>query len=309
MPANLIGLPHGERRAAAGIAVQLGENHAGDFQLFVKRVGDVHRILTGHRVDGQQDFARMDGFADSVKLFHQRLVDVQTARRIQNHHVALMLTGVFNRFLRRLDRILRAVFIDRHADLTADDLQLLDGRRTIDITADKQRTLAVLFQPVCQLGGHRRLARALKAAEHEYRNRRRAVLQPRVRAAHQLRQLFVDDLNDLLLGAQPVLRFLPDAALGGLLHKVLDDLVVDVGFQQSHAHFAHHQLDVFFGQAALAAHLAERLLQALGQSFKGHLTPPLAKAAASEFPLRAASARSPERKAPLQGPASCFDIA
>ncbi len=255
----------------------------------------------------------MDGFADSVKLFHQRLVDVQAARRIQNHHVALMLTGVFNRFLRRLDRILRSVFIDRHADLTADDLQLLDGRRTIDIAADKQRLLAVLFQPVCQLGGHRRLARALQAAEHEYRNRRRAVLQPRVRAAHQLRQLFVDDLNDLLLGAQPVLRFLPDAALGGLLHKVLDDLVVDVRFQQSHAHFAHHQLDVFLGQAALAAHLAERLLQAAGSilqrpSYSSSCESSRIRISSCAPRLLALRAFQSVQASP-QVPASCFDIA
>ena len=251
----------------------------------------------------------MDGLADSVKLLHQRLVDVQAAGGIQNHHVALMLTGVFDRLQRGLDRILRAVFIDRHADLTADDLKLLDGRRAIDIAADQQRTLAVLFQPVRQLGGHRRFARALQAAEHEHRNRGRAVLQPRVRAAHQFRQLFVDDLDDLLLGAQAALGFLPDAALGGLFHEVLDNLIVDVGLQQGHAHLAHHQLDVLLGQAALAAHLAERLLQALSQSFKGHLTPPLVKAAAPESPLRAASARFPGRRALPQGPASCSDTA
>ena len=80
------------------------------------------RILTGLRVEGQQNLARVNGFADSVKLFHQRLVDVQTTRRIENHHVALMRTGVFDGFLRGLDRILRSMLVNRNADLTADNL-------------------------------------------------------------------------------------------------------------------------------------------------------------------------------------------
>ena len=51
----------------------------------------------------------MDGLADSVKLLHQRLVDMQAAGGIQNHHIALMLTGVFDRLQRGLDRILRCL--------------------------------------------------------------------------------------------------------------------------------------------------------------------------------------------------------
>ena len=127
---------------------------------------------------------------------------MQTTGRIQNHDVVLVAAGVFDRFLRGDDRVLRAALKDRHANLTAHDLQLLDGGRAIDIAADEQRTLAVLLEPGSQLSGHRRLTGALQTAEHEHGYRRRAVLEPRVAAAHQRRQLFVDDLDDLLLRAQ-----------------------------------------------------------------------------------------------------------
>ena len=48
----------GQRRAAAGVAVQLGQDHAVDVQLLVKGLGDVDRVLTGHGVNHQQDFLR-----------------------------------------------------------------------------------------------------------------------------------------------------------------------------------------------------------------------------------------------------------
>ena len=73
---------------------------------------------------------------------------MQTTRRIENHHIALMRTGVFDGFLRGLDRILRAMLVNRNADLLADNLQLLDGGGAIDIAADQQRLLAVLLEPV-----------------------------------------------------------------------------------------------------------------------------------------------------------------
>ena len=66
-------------------------------------------------------------------------------------------------------------------------------------------------------------------------------MQAGVAAAHQRSQLFVDNLDDLLLCVQTVLHLQSDAAFGRLLHKVLDDLVVDVRFQQRHAHLAHDQ--------------------------------------------------------------------
>ena len=69
-------------------------------------------------------------------------------------------------------------------------------------------------------------------------------------------------------------------------------------------------VDVFSGQAALAANFAKCLLKPLGQSFKGHLTPPLVKAAASRSLSHAVPSRPPRlpaRSGFPQVPASCFD--
>ena len=59
VPTNLMGLPvaalDGERRAAAGVAVELGEHDAVDAERLVKGGGGVHGVLSGHGVHDQQD--------------------------------------------------------------------------------------------------------------------------------------------------------------------------------------------------------------------------------------------------------------
>ena len=52
-------LAHRQRRAAAGIAVGLGEDHAGQAQGLVERLGGVDGILAGHAVDDEQPLVRI----------------------------------------------------------------------------------------------------------------------------------------------------------------------------------------------------------------------------------------------------------
>ena len=53
-------LANGKRRAAAGVAIHLGQHHAGKRQLLVELVGGVDRILSGHGVGHEQDFLRIE---------------------------------------------------------------------------------------------------------------------------------------------------------------------------------------------------------------------------------------------------------
>ena len=47
-----------ERRAAARVAVHLGQDHAGDAEGVVKALGDPDRVLAGHAVGDEQDLVR-----------------------------------------------------------------------------------------------------------------------------------------------------------------------------------------------------------------------------------------------------------
>ena len=63
--------------------------------------------------------------------------------------------------------------------------------------------------------------------------------------------------------------------LGNALDKVFGDGIVDIGFKERHADFAHAFLDILLCQLALAGHFAQSVLQFLGQAFKCHVRPPL----------------------------------
>ena len=73
--------------AAAGVAVELGHDHAVEFQGLVERLGAADGVLAGHRVDHQEDLVGTDAAVDLGQLAHQLFVDVQAAGRIEDHHL------------------------------------------------------------------------------------------------------------------------------------------------------------------------------------------------------------------------------
>ena len=93
-------------------------------------------------------------------------------------------------------------------------------------------------------------------------------MQPLALLAQDVDQLLVDDADDGLRGGQRVQDVLPDGALAHGGDEVLDDLEVDVGFEQRAAHLAHRVVDVLLGQAALAGEAGEGFVEAIGQGFK-----------------------------------------
>ena len=67
-------------------------------------------------------------------LLHHRLVDGQTARRIDDDHVVAVLTRMLDGVLGNLHRIAVSLLgVDLDANLAAEHLQLVDGRRTVDV--------------------------------------------------------------------------------------------------------------------------------------------------------------------------------
>ena len=84
-------------------------------------------------------------------------------------------------------------------------------------------------------------------------------------AAEQLDQLVVHDLDDLLARRERLEHVLPDGLLADAVDEALDDLEVDVGLEQRHAHLAQRLLDVVLGQPAAAAEPVEDGLQSRAQ--------------------------------------------
>ena len=59
---------------------------------------------------------------------------------------------------------------DGHADLAAQDPELLDGGRALEVGPDEHGVAALLLEPAGQLAGGGRLARALEAGQHARRS-------------------------------------------------------------------------------------------------------------------------------------------
>ena len=66
---------------------------------------------------------------------------------------------------------LGALVVDGHAQLLAQGLELVDGRRTVDVARHHGRALALGEQELGQLAAGRGLARALQAHHHDDRRR------------------------------------------------------------------------------------------------------------------------------------------
>ena len=75
---------HGERRAAAGVAVGAGEDQAGQRQALVERLGGAHRVLAGQAVGDQQGLGRRGDAGDLGRLAHHRLVERGAAGGVED---------------------------------------------------------------------------------------------------------------------------------------------------------------------------------------------------------------------------------
>ena len=155
-------MTHRKCRAAAGVAVHLRQYDAGYVEQIVKALGDVDRVLSGHRVNHEQYLGRIQLGFYIAQLVHHVLVDMKPTGGVDEHHVVSVFDSVRNSLLRDLDRFYLVPELEhRNVELSADDLELLYRRRTVYVAGDEQRTLALFFIHTRELCRVRGLARAL----------------------------------------------------------------------------------------------------------------------------------------------------
>ena len=212
-----------------------------------------HGVLAGHRVDDEIDLVRTEPAIDLRQLAHQLFIDVQSAGRIEDHHLDAAGLGLADGGLAEGHRVLGGqVGIDGNAELLAQDLQLLDGGRTLQVGGDEHRLAAALLEHPAQLAAGGRLAGALQAAKHQD-GQVRLEVQRVVHRAHQVDQLLMDDGDELVRRVQRLEDRFAHGLIGDPGDEILGDVDADVGFQQRPLHqgepFAHIRL----GQASASA--------------------------------------------------------
>ena len=143
---------HGQGRAASRVAVELGQDDAGEANPVTEGRGGGDRVLTDHGVQDEHDLVGAHRVTDRDRLVHHLLVDTKTAGRIDDHHVDTALAGKLDATARDLDRVAHAVARlggpHLHAGAFTDDLKLLDGVGALEVGCDEEDGLAFLTQPL-----------------------------------------------------------------------------------------------------------------------------------------------------------------
>ena len=108
-----------------------------------------------------------------------------------------------------------------------------------------------------------RLAGALQARHQDHGRAGVGHRELAAGAAHQLGQLLVDDLDDLLARVEAVQHLGAEARSFSVVGERFDDFEVDVRLEQGEADLAHRRVDVGLAQLAARADVGEGRLEAV----------------------------------------------
>ena len=129
----------GKCRTAACVAVDFGENDAGERQHVVEGFGGVGGVLAGHAVHHEQGFYRLQLRVQGADFVHQRVVDVQAAGGIDDEDVKVLAFGKVvgargdvRRFFAGIGRN------EGRADLSGQRFQLFYCCRTVHVSGNER---------------------------------------------------------------------------------------------------------------------------------------------------------------------------
>ncbi len=262
---------HGQCGTAAGIAVELGQDDAGEVDALVKCQRRVHGVLADHGIDYEQDFVGNDRPADLAGLFHHVRVDAEASGGVHDHDVVQGAAGLFDAGAGDGDGIAGGVLEfgggagvrseHGHTGALADHLKLGHGVGALQVTGDEHRAVALGLEPLGELAGEGCLAGALQAREHDDGGAGLGEADPAGLAAEDLDEFLVDDLHDLLARIQRAGHLGAEGTLAHPAGEFADNGDCDVCVQQGAADLADRGVNIRLGQAALATEILEGCCQ------------------------------------------------
>src|SRR5690349_17354637 len=260
----------GQRRTAARVSVELGEDDTGEADSVPEGLRGVYRVLSDHRVNDEQDLLRLDGVPDRRGLVHHLGVDAEAPGRVDDHHVVLGPASEIDGVTRDLNRVtdsvagLRGEY--RDAGPLPYDLELGHCVGPLQISGDEHRSVTLLTEPVTELAREGRFSGALQPRQHDHRRRRLGELQASGLSAEDGDELLVDDLDDLLGGIERAGYLLTAGPLPDRRDELADHWQGNVRLEQRYADLSCRRVDVGVREPALAAQAGEDRAQAIGQS-------------------------------------------
>ena len=163
----------GEGGAAAGVAVHLGEDGAGEGEEIVEGLGGVDGVLAGHGVGDEEDFGGVEELFERGHLVHEVGVDLVAAGGVDDEDVAAEVGGFARASLarRRTSAVpwvarcgVELAFVDLGVGGAGYDGELLAGGGAVDVDGDEHGAVAGFFEPCGELAGGGCFAGALRPA-------------------------------------------------------------------------------------------------------------------------------------------------
>ncbi len=126
---------HGKRRTAAGVAIELGKDDAGDADGLVEVLCDRHRLLAGGGIRDEERFLRSDEIVQALEFGDERLVDFLAAGGVEDEDGALLFLRPDEGIPGDLDDVGFGGFwgVARDVDLLCEHRQLVDGGGAIEV--------------------------------------------------------------------------------------------------------------------------------------------------------------------------------
>ena len=242
---------HRQRGPAAGVAVELGQDHGVESDGLVEAAADAHGLLAHHGVEHQERVVGLDRLADGAHLGHQGLVDHLAPGGVADHHVPAEPAGLGHsrhRYRHGIGRLAE----DRDGDLRGQDAQLLDRGGAGQVGAHEQRAAPLAAEPAGQLGGRCGLARALQSGQQHHRGGTGRVADRHRLAAEGAHQLGVHDPHHLLGRVQGTVQIGGERLAAYPVPELRHHVRGHVGGQQRPANLAQRPLDVLGTQPPLA---------------------------------------------------------
>ncbi|OPZ51728.1 MAG: hypothetical protein BWY91_02610 [bacterium ADurb.BinA028] len=285
-----------ERGTTASVAVEFGQDDAGESDTLLEGLRGLDRRLTDHRVDDEEDLVGTDRRPDVLGLRHEVGVDREPASGVDNDDVVLPGDGVLDAVVGDLDRVAvgpgaltgaadRVVpgdvaalgGIDRHSGALPDHFELGDGIGPLQVGGHEHRRVPLLLEPVAQFACEGGLSRPLETGQHDDRGRVLGQIERAGLPAEDGDELLVDDLDDLLARVEGLTHLGAQRSLADRRDERLDDGQGDIGVEQRHPDVAQGRVDVVLGEAPLAAQVAEGRGQPVGQVVEHPRTLPFAR--------------------------------
>src|SRR5260370_10599456 len=258
----------GKRRATTRVAVELGQDDAGQAEPAMEFAGRAHRVLSDHGVGDEQDFSGLQVALEMAEFAHQFIVDMQAPRRVNEDYIRGGKLGFADGALSDFQGFIGARARPKaHAHRFGHLCKLLAGRGPINVGGNDQRPVAMASQPFAKLSRGSGFARTLQSDDHPYGRR------PRGKSAlgmlaKQLEQCAAHNFEDLLIGRELQQDLRAQGFGADMGEQFVGNVYVDVAIEQGFANSTQRGVQVLLGKLALAAQVLEDALKFLCKVLK-----------------------------------------